>query len=136
VPLGSTATYETIEIPRSLWGRWEPPMTTGLKTLWIRKHSNTKQKNASDNQQPSGDKRNAKLEISTTIDLKTIEIEAVLGGRINKLAAYTRRAKDPLPEHKHKHIIRIDAEGYQEYRNNACQKRVSTETRGCRYDSK
>jgi IS605 OrfB family transposase len=34
-----------------------PSTATGLKTLWIRKHSNTKQKNASDNQQPSGDNR-------------------------------------------------------------------------------
>jgi hypothetical protein len=23
-PLGSTATHEPIEIPRSLWGRWKP----------------------------------------------------------------------------------------------------------------
>jgi hypothetical protein len=37
VPLGSTATHET----------------TGLETLWIKKQSNPKQKNASDNQQPS-----------------------------------------------------------------------------------
>ncbi len=26
VPLGSTATSEPIKIPRSLWGRWKPPM--------------------------------------------------------------------------------------------------------------
>jgi hypothetical protein len=26
VPLDSTATSEPIEIPRSLWGRWKPPM--------------------------------------------------------------------------------------------------------------
>jgi putative transposase len=26
VPLGSTTTSEPIEIPRSLWGRWKPPM--------------------------------------------------------------------------------------------------------------
>jgi putative transposase len=57
VPLGSTATHEPIEIPRSLWGRWKSPDATGIKTLWIKKHSNTKQKNTSDNQQPSGDKR-------------------------------------------------------------------------------
>jgi hypothetical protein len=25
MPLGSTATYEPIEIPRSLWGRWKSP---------------------------------------------------------------------------------------------------------------
>ncbi|MDT7890261.1 MAG: hypothetical protein RQ885_14970 [Desulfurococcales archaeon] len=57
MPLGSTATHEPIEIPRSLWGRWKSPDATGLKTLWIKKQSNTKQKNISDNQQPSRDKR-------------------------------------------------------------------------------
>jgi hypothetical protein len=41
MPLGSTATHET----------------TGLETLWIKKQSNTKQINTSDNQQPSGGKR-------------------------------------------------------------------------------
>jgi hypothetical protein len=41
VPLGSTATYEPIEIPRSLWGRWESLDAIGLKTLWIKKQSNT-----------------------------------------------------------------------------------------------
>ncbi|MFZ8824651.1 MAG: hypothetical protein ACO2O0_10995 [Desulfurococcales archaeon] len=56
VPLGSTATYEPIEIPRSLWERWGSPDAKGLKTLWIRKYSNLKQKNINDNQQPSGDK--------------------------------------------------------------------------------
>jgi hypothetical protein len=25
MPLGSTATHEPIEIPRSLWGRWKSP---------------------------------------------------------------------------------------------------------------
>jgi hypothetical protein len=29
MPLGSTATHEPIEIPRSLWGRWKPPMPQG-----------------------------------------------------------------------------------------------------------
>jgi hypothetical protein len=28
-PLGSTATCEPIEIPRSLWGVWKPPMPQG-----------------------------------------------------------------------------------------------------------
>jgi hypothetical protein len=28
-PLGSTATSGPIEIPRSLWRRWEPPMLQG-----------------------------------------------------------------------------------------------------------
>jgi IS605 OrfB family transposase len=41
MPLGSTATHEPIEIPRSLWGRWKSLDATGLKTLWIKKHSNT-----------------------------------------------------------------------------------------------
>jgi hypothetical protein len=41
MPLGSTATHEPIEIPRSLWGRWKSPDATGLKPLWIKKQSNT-----------------------------------------------------------------------------------------------
>jgi hypothetical protein len=36
VPLGSTATGEPIEIPRSLWGRWKSPDVTGLKTCGSR----------------------------------------------------------------------------------------------------
>ncbi|MDT7888777.1 MAG: hypothetical protein RQ885_07360 [Desulfurococcales archaeon] len=55
VPLGSTAVNEPIGIWISLWGRWKSPDAIGLKTLWIRKQSNTKQRNISDNQ--SGDKR-------------------------------------------------------------------------------
>ena len=50
MPLGSTATSEPIEIPRSLWGRWKSPDATGLKTLWIKKQSNPKQMNINDNQ--------------------------------------------------------------------------------------
>jgi hypothetical protein len=50
IPLGSTATYEPIEIPRSLWGRWKSPDATGLKTLWIKKQNNPKQININDNQ--------------------------------------------------------------------------------------
>ncbi|MDT7887604.1 MAG: hypothetical protein RQ885_01345 [Desulfurococcales archaeon] len=38
-------------------GEVEVPRCHRIKTLWIKKHSNTKQKNISDNQQPSGDKR-------------------------------------------------------------------------------
>jgi hypothetical protein len=57
VPLGSTATHEPIGISKTLWGRWKSPDTTGLKTLWIKKQGNPKQKNINDNQQPSGDKR-------------------------------------------------------------------------------
>jgi hypothetical protein len=57
VPLGSTATNKPIRIWISLWGRWKSPDTTGLKTLWIKKQGNPKQKNINDNQQPSGDKR-------------------------------------------------------------------------------
>jgi hypothetical protein len=49
-PLGSTATNEPIEIPRSLWGRWGSPRCHRIKTLWIKKHSNPKQINISDNQ--------------------------------------------------------------------------------------
>jgi len=41
IPLGSTAINEPIEIPRSLWGRWKSLDATGLKTLWIKKQSNT-----------------------------------------------------------------------------------------------
>jgi hypothetical protein len=40
VSLGSTATSEPIEIPRSLWGRWKPPCHR-IKTLWIKKQSKT-----------------------------------------------------------------------------------------------
>ena len=29
IPLGSTAINEPIEIPRSLWVRWKPPMSQG-----------------------------------------------------------------------------------------------------------
>jgi hypothetical protein len=35
----------------------EVPDATELETLWIKKHSDPKQKNISDNQQPSEDKR-------------------------------------------------------------------------------
>jgi hypothetical protein len=31
--LGSTATSEPIEIPRSLWGRWRSPNATGSKPV-------------------------------------------------------------------------------------------------------
>jgi IS605 OrfB family transposase len=57
MPLGSTATHEPIEIPRSLWGRWKSLDATGLKTLWIKKQNNPKQININDNQCPSRDKR-------------------------------------------------------------------------------
>jgi hypothetical protein len=52
IPLGSTATHEPIEIPRSLWGRWKSldNHRDVITSLWIRKHSNPKQKNISDNQ--------------------------------------------------------------------------------------
>jgi hypothetical protein len=50
VPLGSTATSEPIEIPRSLWGRWKSLDATGLKTLWIKKQNNPKRININDNQ--------------------------------------------------------------------------------------
>jgi putative transposase len=58
-PLGSTATGEPIEIPRSLWGMWK--LSDGhrdvITSLWIEKQSNSKQKNFNYNQQPSRDKR-------------------------------------------------------------------------------
>jgi hypothetical protein len=37
VLLDSTATSEPIGISISPWGRWKPPMTTGLETLWIKR---------------------------------------------------------------------------------------------------
>jgi len=42
-PLGSTATSEPIEIPRSLWGRWRSPdgHRDAITSLWIEKQSNT-----------------------------------------------------------------------------------------------
>jgi hypothetical protein len=50
VPLGSTATGEPIEIPRSLWRRWKSPDAHRdfITSLWIKKQSNSKQKNISD----------------------------------------------------------------------------------------
>ena len=52
IPLGSTATGEPIEIPRSLWGRWKSldDHRDAIASLWIKKHSNTKQKKINDNQ--------------------------------------------------------------------------------------
>jgi hypothetical protein len=52
VPLGSTATSEPIEIPRSLWGRWKSldDHRDAIASLWIKKQSNPKQMNINDNQ--------------------------------------------------------------------------------------
>jgi hypothetical protein len=52
VPLGSTATHEPIEIPRSLWGRWKSPddHRDAIASLWIKKQNNPKQMNINDNQ--------------------------------------------------------------------------------------
>ena len=52
VPLGSTATHEPIEIPRSLWGRWKSldDHRDAITSLWIKKQSNPKQMNINDNQ--------------------------------------------------------------------------------------
>jgi len=52
VPLGSTATGEPIEIPRSLWGRWRSldDHRDIITSLWIKRQSNPKQMNISDNQ--------------------------------------------------------------------------------------
>jgi hypothetical protein len=43
VPLGSTATSEPIEIPRSLWGRWKSldALRDVIASLWVKKQSNT-----------------------------------------------------------------------------------------------
>jgi hypothetical protein len=59
VPLGSTATSEPIEIPRSLWGRWRSldGHRDVITSLWIKKQSNPKQRNINNHQQPLGDKR-------------------------------------------------------------------------------
>jgi hypothetical protein len=42
-PWGSTAAYEPIEIPRSLWGRWKSLDDHGdvIASLWVKKQSNT-----------------------------------------------------------------------------------------------
>ncbi|MFZ8823977.1 MAG: hypothetical protein ACO2O0_07505 [Desulfurococcales archaeon] len=48
MPLGSTGAHEPIEIPRSLWKRWKSPMPQD-QNLWIKRQSNTQQKNISDN---------------------------------------------------------------------------------------
>ena len=52
VPLGSTATHEPIEIPRSLWGRWKSldDHRDAITSLWIKKQNNQKQINTNDNQ--------------------------------------------------------------------------------------
>jgi IS605 OrfB family transposase len=52
VPLGSTATYEPIEIPRSLWGRWKSldDHRDAIASLWIKKQNNPEQININDNQ--------------------------------------------------------------------------------------
>jgi hypothetical protein len=54
VPLGSTATYEPIEIPRSLWGEVEVPRCHRIKTLWIKKQNNPKQMNINNHRGTSG----------------------------------------------------------------------------------
>jgi hypothetical protein len=54
VPLGSTATNETTGVSKSLWGRWKSPDATGLKTLWIKKQNNPKQKNINNHRGTSG----------------------------------------------------------------------------------
>jgi hypothetical protein len=52
MPLGSTATHEPIEIPRSLWGRWKSldNHRDAKASLWFKKQSNPKQMNINDNQ--------------------------------------------------------------------------------------
>jgi hypothetical protein len=52
MPLGSTATNEPIEIPRSLWGRWKSldDHRDAIASLWVKKQSKPKQMNINDNQ--------------------------------------------------------------------------------------
>jgi len=52
MPLGSTATHEPIEIPRSLWGRWKSldDHRDAIASLWVKKQSNPKQMNINDDQ--------------------------------------------------------------------------------------
>jgi putative transposase len=52
MPLGSTATSEPIEIPRSLWGRWKSldNHRDAIASLWIKKQNNPKHININDNQ--------------------------------------------------------------------------------------
>jgi hypothetical protein len=59
MPLGSTATSEPIEIPRSLWGRWKSldDHRDAIASLWFKKQSIPKQININDNQCLSRDKR-------------------------------------------------------------------------------
>ncbi|MDT7890212.1 MAG: hypothetical protein RQ885_14715 [Desulfurococcales archaeon] len=67
-PLGSTATSEPIEIPRSLWGRWRSPDATGILLHPCGSRSKAIQ-NISDNQQPSRDKQ-----LSKRLDLNTAAV--------------------------------------------------------------
>ena len=52
VPLGSTATYETAGVSKTLWGRWKSldDHRDAIASLWVKKQSNTKQININDNQ--------------------------------------------------------------------------------------
>jgi IS605 OrfB family transposase len=52
IPLGSTATSEPIEIPRSLWGRWKSldNHRDAIASLWIKKQNNPKHININGNQ--------------------------------------------------------------------------------------
>jgi IS605 OrfB family transposase len=50
MPLGSTATYETAGVSKTLWGRWKSLDDHRAKTLWIKKQNNPKQINTNDNQ--------------------------------------------------------------------------------------
>jgi hypothetical protein len=52
VLLGSTATNEHIEIPRSLWGRWRSLNSHRdvITSLWIKRQSNPKRKNINNHQ--------------------------------------------------------------------------------------
>jgi hypothetical protein len=52
MPLGSTATNETTEVFKTLWGRWKSldDHRDVITPLWIKKQSNSKQMNINDNQ--------------------------------------------------------------------------------------
>ncbi len=58
VPLGSTATGEPVEIPRSLWGRWKSldDHRDVIASLWVKKQNNSKQMNINDHRGTSGER--------------------------------------------------------------------------------
>jgi hypothetical protein len=57
VPLGSTATNEPIEIPRSLWRRWKSPDATGSKPCGSRSKATPNKRISAIINNHRGDKR-------------------------------------------------------------------------------